>query len=106
MAKDVSRSTEQPMDTLQKLLNEVLRSAPYEALVDMMAVKLADSGISLTSRERERLIAHLKSGSSESFTFRKWRWWDRRHVGIEITEAEMGALHTRFTDFLEDRFPD
>jgi hypothetical protein len=94
------------MDTLQKLLNEILLNAPYEAVADMIAVKLAERGITLTSRERLRLIAHVKAGSSENFTTRKWRWWDTRHVGIEITEAEIDSLHTRFTDFLENRFPD
>src|SRR5262245_18448574 len=75
------------MDTLQKLFNDALRSVVYEAAAELIAGKLAAHGMNLTTRERERLISHLKSNSSGSLTFRRWRWWDRRRVGIEITES-------------------
>jgi len=94
------------MDTIQKLFEEALAHTPYEMLAKIIVGKLGDRGITLTAREQKQLIAHLKSGSSESFRSNRWRWWDKSHFKIELTDDDIERLHTRFTEFLEHSLPD
>jgi hypothetical protein len=89
---------------LNQALHEALLNAPYEAFANIVAAKLASQGVTLTSRERRRLVEHLKSNAVESFQFRNWRWWEKRSIKIEVT-AEIEALHASFTEFLENHLP-
>jgi hypothetical protein len=94
------------MDTLGQALHEVLRNAPYEAFAEIVVTKLAGQGVTLTTRERRRLVEHLKSNAVEVFQFRNWRWWEKRSIKIEVTAEEVKALHAGFTEFLEDHLPE
>src|SRR6266849_1079146 len=94
------------MDSLHKVLHEVLQNAPYEAFAELISTKLSGKGITLTPGERRRVARHLKSNAAENLQFRNWQWWDRRHVAIEVTPEEVEALHVRFTEFLEHKLPE
>lgn len=91
------------MDTLQSALNKVLLDTAYQAFATTIAEKLAAQGLTLTTRERDRLAEYLRSDATDTIHFRRWRWWENRNLTIEVTEEEAEAVHSRFTQFLESQ---
>ena len=94
------------MSTLQNTLDRALQGVPYQLLANSIQDIMLRQGITLSSREREQLIAQIKNGSDDVFRLRRWRWWEKQHVKIEFTEADAKAITERFTEFIETQLPE
>lgn len=92
------------MDRLQQTLEEVLMDAPYQVFAEMLAKRLASQGVVLTARERQKLIEHVKSVTTDTFSLRKW-WRFGQDIDIEVTEEEIEELNEQFSELLEHKLP-
>ena len=92
------------MGLLQRLLEQQLYDTPYLAFAELIETKLESQGISLSPRERERLQSILRSETDDvgKFRLRRWKWWDKRDVSIEITKEELEQFRTDLSSFLEN----
>ena len=92
------------MGLLQRLLEQQLSDRPYLAFTELIETKLEAQGISLSPRERERLQSIFRSETDDAgkFRLRRWKWWDKQDVSIEITEEELQQFKTDFSSFLEN----
>jgi len=94
------------MGILQTTLDQTLLDTPYKLIANIMADKIAAQGVTLTTREREKLFSHIRSQSYEVFRFRRWRWWDNQQLKIELTAADVEAVQDRMTEFIDTKLPE
>jgi len=94
------------MGRLHDTFEGALREAPYSLATDLIARRLAETGVELRPREKERLTAHLQSGTLDSFEFRQWQWWRKDDLTVTISDEEAQALADRLSDFLENDLQD
>jgi len=94
------------MDSLQKTLFEGLLDAPYHKLAKIIADKLASQGVTLSTREEQRLIDHLKINTTDPFKFRNWQWWSNKNFDVHLSEDEVEEIHEWFTEFLNNKLPE
>lgn len=93
------------MDSLQDALEEALAGAPYQFAAEAVSEKLAAKGVELTAFEREQLVHHLKAGTGDVFSLEQSHPLESVDLSIEITEADLEAIHDRFDEFLSNRLP-
>ena len=93
------------MGILQKTLEEALQDIPDKFLAAVVEKKLAAQGIKLSSRERKLLANLLRTGGVNDFTFRRWRFWDRKRITIEFSDEESDGLVKKVKAFISSELP-
>lgn len=93
------------MQSLHKTLEDTLRRLPGQICTQLLVQKLKAHGVNLSRREQQQLEKHILSGASETFSLRRWRWWEPEHVTLEFTAEEMQEIERQFTHVVVDRLP-
>lgn len=93
------------MNRLQTALEEALADGPNQVVAEVISRKLAACGVSLSERERKQLLERVRAGTVEDLRLRRWPWWVKRDVTVEITPAEAEVIHDRYVEFLTDTVP-
>lgn len=88
------------MTTLQSAFDKALREAPTTAFAGLIEKKLAAQNVTLSTRDRRRLVTCLESGELEEFKIRRWRWWEKCSVTIDLSEEDLDRIEADLTNFL------
>lgn len=94
----------EPEKSFQRILEDALADVPYEIAANVVSEKLAAQGVQLTDPERLQLIEHLKTSDNDEW-FLPDASPDER-VRVEITDADIAAIHERFDEFMSERVPE
>jgi hypothetical protein len=61
---------------------------------DLVAKKLAAHGVELSARQREGLAKQLLTNDGK-FVHQPWKFWDRREISLEFTDADFEEPNRR-----------
>jgi hypothetical protein len=93
------------MRILQDAIEGVLQNLPKQALTVLIEKKLAAHGVKLSTRQRELLTRHIMKGGEGTFRLPNWKWWDRRHVKLELTSEDAEQIGKGISRVIENSLP-
>ena len=93
------------MHILQDAIDQCLNDLPNRAFTALIEKKLAEQGIRLSLRQRKFLIEKLKQGGIDTIRFRNWKFWQDRHVALELTPDDSKQVEQKFAEFAEKTLP-
>jgi uncharacterized protein DUF5677 len=91
------------MKVLQDAMDRTVGELPQQLLSELLAHKLEAHGVKLSPRQRKSLAKRIMSGEGK-YVHEGWKWWDRRHVNVELTAADIERMESK-TDEFAKRLP-
>ncbi len=92
------------MRGLQNKLESLLAEVPERLPSDLVAKKLEAHGVELSARQRKGLAKRLLTNDGK-FGHQPWKFWDRREVSLEFSDADLDELKAQ-ADKLEKAIPE
>ncbi|MFH0992494.1 MAG: DUF5677 domain-containing protein [bacterium] len=64
----------------------------------MITKKMAEQGVKLSKKQKELIATNLAENQNANLKFQNWKFWDRRHINIEITKEDVAEIENKSSD--------
>ncbi len=88
------------MDAFHKLFEQILEETPYKLITDLIVKKLAEKGIEVSNKDYERLEAQIHKHDFGSFKIRRWQFWKRKSIVVDLSNDELDLILNSYKDLL------
>jgi hypothetical protein len=78
-----------------KAYEETLNHLPWVLLADIVSKKLEQEGIHITEKEKDKIAKWFEDGHLDTLPIKRWRWWDRKAIHIELSESDADNVARR-----------
>jgi len=93
------------MNTMHDLLKKEFDLLLPRMVVDLVLSKIREQGISLTKREKQKLLVAISNNQLDNIKYRNWNIWERREIVLEITEDDIDSIEKK-ANTLIDKMPE
>jgi len=93
------------MNTIHDLLNKEFDLLLPRMVADLISSKLHEQGVSLTKREKQKLITTISNNQIDKIKFKNWKIWERRDIVLEITKEDVESIEKKANNII-DKIPE
>jgi len=91
------------MDPLQRTFDECIKDMPYQLAANAIARSAKARGVDLSERDLRHVAKHLSKGHvAETIRLRRWPWWKRETISLEVTDEDWGQIENTLAETLDD----